>query len=1179
MLSQSFLLLVATSFVVQVISERLYLTYIITPDDHPSTNSSNTITLSQCLSDSEICFNSYTQLLFLPELYELQEDFIVQNLNDMHITGNHSTIKCVNSSIGIIIMNVTNIVLRGFDIIHCSKSYSNLLAQTFYILTNDIPRLHWNAALHIHNCANVVVINVSITVSIGTDGLLAYNTMMVSSWTDIQVTVTPPNSHNSHISTTNGMVVYYHYLYQLACDHSNITLYIVNFTYKQTTCSNDEIQNVFYIAKGNRTGIAVLISNSEFKDLCNARVLFYYTYRNYAELLSHNRVDYMHCNIENVTASASMQLFIALVHDGILHFYNSTFHNNTNITSFIIIEKSSLVNFDNVLTLTILNCKLSYNHALNIIKQSYKARRQWLQYITILFTNTIISSNTHRNGDSLISLNTGVVKCDNIQIMNNSYYKSVIQISLSSMHLLDSLTIINNHVRNVFYTMEYSYTITDMCLNCVIMIAQNTVYSVLAKELAKMYSTKQTKQLCYFQPHDKLLHITLSNYKIKMVNNIYTAPIHLLDHETYFTNCEWMNTNDITPSKFFTKFLNITAISIDKGNIGIIPSSICTCTNSFEYECISHDVSQTFPGQTFTINLIVPRLTRSVTVMVETANLPSNGCIVTRATEITQAHSNTGCNQYNYTVWSDKTECELYLSAEGMPEIFYVKLLPCPVGFSLQGHLQGCHCDTVLDCDVISVTTCNLADGTILRPANSWISADTVNGSHKYHVSSQCPFDYCLPYSTYLNLFTPDMHCQFNRSGLLCGHCQEGLSVVFGSSQCKMCSNIYLFIIIPIAIVGIALVMMLFVLKLTVTNGTISTFIFYVNIVNTNYSNLLPNCHSPICILLSISNLDLGVETCFYNDMSGYSKTCLQLAFPFYLIMIALALIMGSRYSSKVQRLTARRGLHVLATLFLLSYTKILSMVCHVLFFYTQITHLPSRHTQLFWSVDTSVELFGGRFTIVFVISLIVFVILVSFNVLLLFTRSLLRFKFVNTFKPLLDPYLGPYKDKYFYWTGMQLLLRSIFFSLSALDNKISLITGTIAVGILHCMQGILHPFKSRFNNVQESLFLLNLLLVYIFASYNGWKETNSTVVEYLILVVLVYFIIFIIYTCIITILQNNTVLQLRRLIGMHVKVQKGWKRNNNKVEEVSMNYRRNEIPDVTFNYKEFREPLVVVTD
>ncbi|XP_065897479.1 uncharacterized protein [Dysidea avara] len=490
--------------------------------------------------------------------------------------------------------------------------------------------------------------------------------------------------------------------------------------------------------------------------------------------------------------------------------------------------------------------------------------------------------------------------------------------------------------------------------------------------------------------------------------------------------------------------------------------------------------------------------------------------------------------------------------------------------------LQGCHCDTVLDCDVISVTTCNLVDGTILRPANSWISADTINGSHNsshsYHVSSQCPFDYCLPYSSYLNLSTPDMQCQFNRSGVLCGHCQQGLSAVFGSSQCKKCSNIYLFIMIPIAIAGIVLVMMLFVLKLTVTNGTINTFIFYVNIVNTNNSTLLPNCHSPICVLLFIFNLDLGIETCFYNNMSDYSKTCLQLAFPLYLIMIALALIMGSRYSSKVQRLTARRGLHVLATLFLLSYAKILSMVCHVLFFYTQITHLPSRHTQLFWSIDTSVELFGGRFTTLFVICILIFLLLMSFNILLLFTRQLLRFKFVNTFKPLLDPYLSSYKDKYFYWTGLQLLIRALFFSLSALDTKVSLLSGIIFTAILLCVQGVLWPFKSRLNNLLESFILLNLLLAYVITLYNYPNNVNSTATQYLILVVLVYFMFFIMYTCITT-LYSNAAQQLKDVVHSHFIRWRIWKKSR------TFEMTDNQIPDVTFNYKDFREPLIAVTD
>ena len=113
-----------------------------------------------------------------------------------------------------------------------------------------------------------------------------------------------------------------------------------------------------------------------------------------------------------------------------------------------------------------------------------------------------------------------------------------------------------------------------------------------------------------------------------------------------------------------------------------------------------------------------------------------------------------------------------------------------------------------------------------------------------------------------------NMHCQFNRSGVVCEHCQQGLSTVFCSPQPqhKQFYSIHLLIIIPIAITGIVLVIMLFVLNLTVTKG-ITTFIFYVNIINTSYSTLLPNCHSPICILLSIFNLDLATETCFYSVM------------------------------------------------------------------------------------------------------------------------------------------------------------------------------------------------------------------------------------------------------------------------------------------------------------------------
>ena len=139
--------------------------------------------------------------------------------------------------------------------------------------------------------------------------------------------------------------------------------------------------------------------------------------------------------------------------------------------------------------------------------------------------------------------------------------------------------------------------------------------------------------------------------------------------------------------------------------------------------------------------------------------------------------------------------------------------------------------------------------------------------------------------------------------------------------------------------------------------------------------------------------------------MDSYAKKWLQLFFPFYLIIIAILIIIASRYSSRILRLTYTRSLPVLATLFLLSYTGILRTVLTVLFSYSTVTHLPSGHQQIVWSIDASVPLFGLKFTILFLTCLVLFLLLIPFNFTLLFTRYMLRFKAINHVKPILDAF------------------------------------------------------------------------------------------------------------------------------------------------------------------------------
>ena len=77
-----------------------------------------------------------------------------------------------------------------------------------------------------------------------------------------------------------------------------------------------------------------------------------------------------------------------------------------------------------------------------------------------------------------------------------------------------------------------------------------------------------------------------------------------------------------------------------------------------------------------------------------------------------------------------------------------------------------------------------------------------------------------------------------------------------------------------------------------------------------------------------LANLDLGIETSYFDGMYPCSKTLLQFSFQamfgsYILILIVISL----RYSSKVVRLLGSHLVPVLATILFLSYIKLISNV------------------------------------------------------------------------------------------------------------------------------------------------------------------------------------------------------------------------------------------------------------
>ena len=169
--------------------------------------------------------------------------------------------------------------------------------------------------------------------------------------------------------------------------------------------------------------------------------------------------------------------------------------------------------------------------------------------------------------------------------------------------------------------------------------------------------------------------------------------------------------------------------------------------------------------------------------------------------------------------------------------------------------------------------------------------------------SARCPHrDYCNHGLVTFNIIdSPDLQCANHRSGVLCGECADGYSLLLGSNECGLCPNDnYLSLLLVFGVAGIALVVLLIALNLTVSVGTINGLIFYANIVQDQRETyffperFFKACYSHVHFI-SFINLDLGTKDLFLQGYdSSYAKVWLQFVFPVYIwaiIMIALMLL------------------------------------------------------------------------------------------------------------------------------------------------------------------------------------------------------------------------------------------------------------------------------------------------
>ena len=553
------------------------------------------------------------------------------------------------------------------------------------------------------------------------------------------------------------------------------------------------------------------------------------------------------------------------------------------------------------------------------------------------------------------------------------------------------------------------------------------------------------------------------------------------------------------------------------------PVRVCLCQNYSELDCSQQNYSIDIKDKN---GFVVPIAAVDHVQHMVAATILSMFQDLEVSESQTVQRINANCSNLEYQVSFPRVRetYELVIHAEGpcnnqgistLNVSIYVDECSCPPGFMPADRNTKCDCicDRRFETFTKYIQECNAVKGTVIRTGIFWITYLGTNPDDNvispYFIHPYCPLDYCQPPNMripiYLNLPNgSDAQCEKNRGGMLCGDCLPGYSLSLGSSDCIKCPQHWygqlIGIIIAAFFAGIMLVFLLLWLNLTVAVGTLNSIIFYANIINANRITYFGQSHFfLIPSFLSWLNLDIGFNVCFFEGMDIYAKTWIQVAFPAYMIFLVIMIILFSSLSSKFSNLIGKRNpVATLATLILLSYTKLLQTVITSFSFVT--IKYPNGTTDLLWLPNANMAYADHKvkLTILIILAIIILIIGMSYTVLIFSWQWLLHcprsrlFKWTRNQKlhSFINTYHTPNTARHRYWTGMLLLVRVIVYLVAAFSSSSELPMTVLSTVVLMCSlllyktMWTFRVYRNWILNAMESFIYFNIAIFALFTLY-----------------------------------------------------------------------------------------------
>ena len=780
-------------------------------------------------------------------------------------------------------------------------------------------------------------------------------------------------------------------------------------------------------------------------------------------------------------------------------------------------------------------------HSINFMVTDYLHHEKPQYYLTL--SNCSIHSNfvKHNSMDgsgngAIFTKSNHFFKLDNTAIFNNTA-TGLLGMS-SNIVLLRNITIVNNTGSSGGGLLLCQNAVMYLEAHTNVTIAYNSAYHT-GGGICVETDYLESRPICFFQVGrnplkypalTKTINITLHNNHADYAgDNIFGGSIdycYMIDSPNHKAN---------KSSEMYRALFTVPSNRYRLSSVTSPPRHVCFCQNDrpkFD-NCSNHSPLHLFPGESFPIEVVLVGQHNGTVPGTVQATLKHDDSRIDHGRDKTfsvQDISNAKCAVLHYTIYTCHSHEVLELTIQHLGDIsgfaqshkynrysINIIIKECPLGFTrTSGNGSYCDCNSLFS-ELHGHVNCNIKDQSIQRFPPVWLGfVHSTNESVTVAYHKHCPLDYCK--DTAVNIHSAnetlnqDIQCAYNRTGVMCGSCSAGLSVVLGSSECHHCSNYWLLLHIPMAILGVLLICLLTILNVTIADGTLSGLIFYCNVIWNNISVFFPGQNitfltAMLQMFLSLINMDIKVTLCLFDGMDAYSKTWLQFGFPLYLWLITGVLVyLGGRCSWVVRRNMVK----VMSTLILLSYARLLTTVTRAL--QVSYIHLPHGNYEQRWFIDGNIQYFKGKHIPLALFAALFSMFLFLFALCLFLIQCLQKvshfkvFSLVNYFKPVLDAYTGPFTASGRFWTGLLLLLRILLFVVSAVntsDNpKIMLSIIVITVICLLCIAWILPSglYRRRQFNILECIFLLNLgvlsslLFVYTEERFLSMIITNTFV-------------------------------------------------------------------------------------